>query len=29
MFVVLDIVFGCVSSESRILLPSREVFEVL
>ena len=29
MFVVLDIVFGCVRSESRVLLPFREVFEVL
>ena len=29
MFVALDIVFGCVRSESRVLLSFREVFEVL
>ena len=29
MFVVLDIVFVCVRSESRVLLPSKEVFKVL
>ena len=29
MFVALDIVFGCVRSESRVFLPFREVFEVL
>ena len=29
IFVALDIVFGCVRSESRVLLSFREVFEVL